>query len=90
MSNLLKLRLLLSGSSLYAQAANGAAAQEAPAGALGRLAAQLAWLRFFLRWTAGRSGSNNLVIAGREQENWARTINRSSCETASCKLVLAL
>src|SRR4029434_2343849 len=38
-------------------------------------------------------GSNNLVIARREQENWAsyhRQINRASerCETASCKLVV--
>src|SRR6266498_5145407 len=38
-------------------------------------------------------GSNNLVIAGREQENWAsyyRKINRASerCETPSCKLIV--
>ena len=38
-------------------------------------------------------GSNNLVIAGREQENWAlyyREINRAPerCETASCKLIV--
>src|SRR5262249_6036495 len=38
-------------------------------------------------------GSNNLVIAGSEQENWApyyREINRASerCETASCKLIV--
>src|SRR4029077_528345 len=39
------------------------------------------------------SGSNNLVVAGSEQENWAsyyREINRASecCETASCKLIV--
>src|SRR5262245_3880692 len=38
-------------------------------------------------------GSNNLVVAGREQENWAsyhRQINRASerCETASCKPIV--
>lgn len=38
-------------------------------------------------------GSNNLVVAGCEQENWAsyhRQINRSSerCEAASCKLIV--
>src|SRR5258708_19818768 len=38
-------------------------------------------------------GSNNLVIAGREQENRAsyyRKINRASecCETPSCKLIV--
>src|SRR5258708_21094198 len=38
-------------------------------------------------------GSNNLVIAGREQENQAsyyRNINRASecCETPSCKLIV--
>ena len=38
-------------------------------------------------------GSNNLVVAGSEQENWAsyyREINRASerCETASCKLIV--
>jgi hypothetical protein len=38
-------------------------------------------------------GSNNLVVAGREQENWAsyqREINRASerCETAGSKLIV--
>ena len=38
-------------------------------------------------------GSNNLVVAGREQENWAphyREINRASerRETAGCKLIV--
>jgi len=32
-----------------------AAAQEAPAGALGRLAAQLAWLRFFYDGLPGQA-----------------------------------
>ena len=40
-------------------------------------------------------GNNNLVIAGREQENWAlyyREINRAPerCETASCKLIVLI
>jgi hypothetical protein len=38
-------------------------------------------------------GSNNLVVAGREHENWAsyyREINRAPerCEAASCKLIV--
>src|SRR5437763_7003922 len=38
-------------------------------------------------------GSNNLVVAGNEQENWAayhREINRASerCETASCEVIV--
>src|SRR6478672_13792202 len=38
-------------------------------------------------------GSNNLVVAGREHENWVsyyREINRAPerCETASCKLIV--
>ena len=40
-------------------------------------------------------GSNNLVVAGSEQENWSphhREINRASerCETASCKLIVLI